>query len=134
VAVVSALGGRAVFDHVKPFGFQDPNSESARAYEKLKDATGERPIPEVELLVEPASGSPRAAARRVAVRLRTVAGIKQVITPAADQRLISDDHRAAVVLGFLSADVSDIADVGSRVRSQFADQPGVKVGGAAVTV
>ena len=51
VAVAAALGGRSVFDNVKPFGFQDPDSQSARAYKTLRDATGERPIPEVELLI-----------------------------------------------------------------------------------
>jgi uncharacterized membrane protein YdfJ with MMPL/SSD domain len=134
VAVVSALGGRTVFDNVKPFGFQDPKSESARAYEKLRDATGERPIPEVELLVEPSSGAPRAAALRVAARLRRVQGIHRVVPPPADPRLISTDGRAALVLGFISANVSDISDVGSRVRDRFDGYPGVTVGGAAVTV
>ena len=43
VAIVAALGGRTVYDNVKPFGFQDPNSDSSRAYEDLRDATGERP-------------------------------------------------------------------------------------------
>jgi uncharacterized membrane protein YdfJ with MMPL/SSD domain len=134
VAVVSALGGRTVFDNVKPFGFQDPHSESSRAYEKLRDATGERPIPEVELLVQPASGSPIRAAGSAADRLITVAGISRVVTPVQDHRLISDDRREALVLGFISADVNDISDVGSRVRDRFAGDPGVKVGGAAVTV
>jgi uncharacterized membrane protein YdfJ with MMPL/SSD domain len=134
VAVASALGGKTVFDNVKPFGFQDPNSESARAYKELRDATGERPIPEVELLVEPGSGSPQAAAKRAAIQLRTVRGVRRVLTPASDPRLLSDDGRAALVLGFISADVNDISDVGSRVESRFDGDPGVKVGGAAVTV
>jgi uncharacterized membrane protein YdfJ with MMPL/SSD domain len=134
VAVVSALGGATVFDNVKPFGFQDPNSESSQAYEKLRDATGERPVPEVELLVEPRLGRPGVAAARAAARLRHVDGIQRVMGPATDPRLISTDGRAALVLGFISADTSDISDVGSRVRDRFDGYPGVKVGGAAVTV
>ena len=78
VAVASALGGRSVFDNVKPFGFQDPNSESSRAYERLRDATGERPIPEVELLVRARFGQPeggRGACRgRAANGERSAAG------------------------------------------------------------
>jgi putative drug exporter of the RND superfamily len=134
VAVASALGGRSVFDNVKPFGFQDPNAESSRAYERLRDATGERPIPEVELLVEPASGNPRGAAERAGAELRTVSGVRRVLTPAADLRLLSDDRKAALVLGFLSAQANDISQVGTRVRDRFSGDPGVKVGGAAVTV
>jgi uncharacterized membrane protein YdfJ with MMPL/SSD domain len=134
VAVVSALGGRTVFDNVKPFGFQDPHSESARAYKELRDATGERPVPEVELLVEPAAGSPEAAAERAAARLRTVPGIRRVITPATDGRLISDDGKAAVVLGFITADVTDISEVGSKVGDRFSGSPDVTAGGAAVAV
>ncbi len=134
VAVVSALGGRTVFDNVKPFGFQDPNSQSARAYQELRDATGVRPIPEVECLVKPATGSLVADTQRAAARLRTVEGIRQVVTPATDHRLISDDGRTALILGFISANVTDISEVGSRVRQRFDGYPGVKVGGAAVTV
>ena len=96
-----------------------PASESSRAYERLRDATGERPMPEVELLVEPASGNPRAAAERAGTELRTVSGVRRVLTPAADRRLLSDDGRAALVLGFLSAQSDDISEVGTRVRDRF---------------
>ena len=134
VAVVSVLGGRPVFDKVKRFGFEDPSSDSSRAYKELRDATGERPVPEVELLVEPAAGNPGPAATRAAARLRTVQGIRRVVTPTTDRRLISDDGRAALVLGFISADVTEISEVGARVRDRFSSYPGVEVGGTAVTV
>ena len=53
VAVASALGGRAVFDNVEPFGFQDPAFAELRGRApELRDATGQRPIPEVEILVK----------------------------------------------------------------------------------
>src|SRR3954453_14430883 len=134
VAVVSALGGASVFDNVKPFGFQDPSSESARAYKELRDATGQRPVPEVELLVQPSTGNPIPAARRAALRLRAVSGIRRVAGPETDRPLVSDDGEAALVLGFISADVSDISEVGKSVRDRFSGYPGVKVGGVAVTV
>src|SRR4051794_18174147 len=136
VAVVSALGGRTVFDNVKPFGFQDPASQSSKAYKELRDATGERAVPEVELLVlvKQASGNPTAPALRAAARLRTIQGIHRVLTPATDRRLISPDRRAALVLGYISSDITDISEIGSRVRERFSGYRGVKVGGAAVTV
>jgi uncharacterized membrane protein YdfJ with MMPL/SSD domain len=134
LAVAAAVGGSTVYDNVKPFGFQDPSSESSRAYEDLRDSTGVRPIPEVELLVEPSSGGPLPAAELAARELRSVDGIEQVITPLSDPQLVSTDRRMALVLGFISADITDISQVGTDVKDRFADAPGIKVGGAAVTV
>jgi uncharacterized membrane protein YdfJ with MMPL/SSD domain len=134
VAVVAALGGRTVYDNVKPFGFQDPDSDSARAYDVLRDATGVRAVPEVELLLEPKSGTPLPAATHVARQLRGIDGIARVITPLDDPSLVSNDRRMALVLGFISADVDDISGVGDDVKDRFSGDPGVKVGGGAVTV
>jgi uncharacterized membrane protein YdfJ with MMPL/SSD domain len=134
VAVVAALGGSTVYDNVKPFGFQDPSSDSSRAYAELRDATGERPVPEVELLVEPRSGDPLPAAARAARELRSVDGIQRVIPPQADDELVSTDGRMALVLGFIDADITDISEVGADVEDRFSDDPGIVVGGAAVTV
>jgi RND superfamily putative drug exporter len=134
VAIVAALGGRTVYDNVKPFGFQDPNSDSARAYEELRDATGQRPVPEVILLVKPASGLPGPAATAAADRLRGVSGVARIVTPDSDPQLVSADGRMALVLGFLSAHVNDISDVGSDVRQRFSGDRGIEVGGTAVTV
>jgi RND superfamily putative drug exporter len=133
VAVASAIGGASVFDNVKPFGFQDPNSESSRAYDALEASTGERALPEVELLI------PRGPAfqRRIAgtaARLRGVAGITRVVTPAAHPELYSRSRRDALVVGFISADVDNISGVGSAVRDRFSGYDAVVAGGAAVTV
>jgi uncharacterized membrane protein YdfJ with MMPL/SSD domain len=134
VAVVAALGGSTVYDNVKPFGFQDPSSDSSRAYEELRDATGERSVPEVELLVEPRSGDPLPAARRAARELESVEGVQRVIPPQADPQLVSTDGRMALVLGFIDADITDISEVGADVEDRFSGQTGIVVGGAAVTV
>jgi uncharacterized membrane protein YdfJ with MMPL/SSD domain len=134
VAVVAALGGSTVYDNVKPFGFQDPNSDSSKAYKELRDATGLRPIPEVELLVTAPNGDTGPAVALAAGELRGVAGVKQVVTPQTDPSLLSTDRRQALVLGFLSSDITDISKVGTDVKDRFAGDPGVLVGGAAVTV
>ncbi len=134
VAVVSVLGGRTVFDNVKPFGFQDPASPSSRAYTELRDATGQRPIPEVEILVKPRSGDLNAETRRAMARLRTVPGIRRIVTPLSDPRLVSTDGREALLLAYISADVDNISDVGATVRDRFAGDSAAKVGGAAATV
>jgi RND superfamily putative drug exporter len=134
VAVVSLLGGRSLFDNVKPFGFQDPASQSSQAYKAIEDATGQRALPDVEVLCRPKSGNPEAAATQAAARLRGVADIRQVISPATDPRLISTDGREALVVGYVSSDVSDLSQVGADVRSRFAGRRGIVVGGSAVTV
>jgi RND superfamily putative drug exporter len=134
VALVAALGGRTVYDNVKPFGFQDPNSDSARAYDELRDATGQRANPEIVLLVHPAGTDPIPAATAAADRLRSVPGVARTVTPGSDPQLVSSDGRMALVLGFLSADVHDTSEVGSDVRERFSGDPGIQVGGNAVTV
>jgi uncharacterized membrane protein YdfJ with MMPL/SSD domain len=134
VAVASALGGATVFNNVKPFGFQDPSSQSARAYKELRDATGQRPIPEVEILVNSDSGNLSLEERQAARKLRNVPGIRRLVTPLSDPQLVSTDGREALILAYLSADVDDISEVGRSVRDSFSGDPAVKVGGAAVTV
>src|SRR3954454_20666355 len=42
VAVFSLLGGQSLFDNVKPFGFQDPSSQSSKAYDGIENTTGQR--------------------------------------------------------------------------------------------
>jgi uncharacterized membrane protein YdfJ with MMPL/SSD domain len=133
VAAVSAIGGSSVFDKVKPFGFQDPGSQSSRASDALEAASGERALPEIELLLDPGAGLRRRAAA-VAARLRAVEGIARVVTPATDPELISRDGDSALVIGYISSKVDNISDVGAAVRDRFSGVPGVVVGGGAVTV
>src|SRR3954464_13884834 len=118
VAVVAALGGSTVYDNVKPFGFQDPNSDSAKAYEELRDSTGLRPIPEVELLVKGENGGTATAVALAANELRGVPGVERVFTPNSDPALVSTDGRQALVLGFISSDVDDISQVGTDVKGR----------------
>src|SRR5262249_6511176 len=129
-----AIGGSTGFDNVKPFGFQDPDSESARAYDTLKEATGQRALPEAELLIEPRHAGLVEASARAAHRLRRIDGIPGVVTRALDGRRVPRDGQAAVVLGFISSDVSDSSEVGADVRERFSGDASVTVGGAAATV
>src|SRR5262249_816308 len=133
VAVVSALGGASVFDNVKPFGFQDPSSESSRAYDALQASSRQRALPDIELPLEPGPNL-RQRAAAAAARLHSVDGITRVVTPATDPELVSRDGRSALVIGYISSDVENISGVGGAVRDRFARAHGVAVGGAAVTV
>ena len=84
-AVLAAVAGSSVFDAARPFGFQDPASESSRGYELLEDATGEQATPGVVLLVEPGVGVDSDEGRRevhkTATALSEVDGIVRVIQP-----------------------------------------------------
>ncbi len=134
VAVVSALGGASVFDNVKPFGFQDPSSQSSRAYDQIENATGQRAVPDVELLIHARPGNLRASTDAAVRRLRAVPGIRRIVAPPSDERLLSSDGTEALVAAFISSNVSDMSQVGADVRHEFADSPRVSVGGTAVTV
>ena len=131
VAVAAAFVGSSVFDVVKPYGFQDPDSESARATEALEDASGERPLPDVVLVVEPSGGGPakvRAAAAEAERRLARIPSVTRT-----DNAGLSEDEGAALVVGYLDADVEDIAEVGQMVEDSFGGLRYVTAGGAAVT-
>ncbi|MSO41000.1 MAG: MMPL family transporter [Solirubrobacterales bacterium] len=132
-AVVIAAG---VFDAVKPFGFRDPDSESSRAFNRLEDASGEKALPGVLLLVEPqarvASADGRRAIQRTARELARIEGIARVVTPAPHGALTSENGRLALVEGFLEASEDDPSEVGDRVLSTFENRPGVEAGGEAV--
>jgi uncharacterized membrane protein YdfJ with MMPL/SSD domain len=136
VVIACALGASAIFDRVKPFGFQDPDSESSRSTEVLEDATGERVLPDIVLLVEPERDSGQRLApttQQAANELRGIEEVTRVVTPADDERLLTFDGRAALVLGFLDADTDDVPAVGEEVEERFGGEPGITVGGAAPT-
>jgi RND superfamily putative drug exporter len=135
VAIAAAAVGSSVFDEVKPFGFQDPDSESSRATETLEDASGVRPLPDVELLVEPDPSAPadlESETARVKRELEAVPGVVRVLTPQDQPALLSEDGGAALVLGFAAADTDDPSEVGERVERTFENRPDVTTGGAAV--
>jgi uncharacterized membrane protein YdfJ with MMPL/SSD domain len=131
VTVAAAIGSSSVFDRVKPFGFQDPASDSSRVNDRLEAATGQRVLPDVLLLVD----SPRqtSAELRAADDLRSIPEITRTLTPAENPRLIAEDGKSALVLGFLDADTEDVPAVGEIVQDRFADDPAITVGGTAVT-
>jgi uncharacterized membrane protein YdfJ with MMPL/SSD domain len=135
-AVAAAAVGASVFDAARPFGFQDPDSESSRAYELIEDATGEMAIPGVVLLVEPGSpvdsGKGERSVRRAARSLARVPGIVRVIEPTPKDGLVAADGDSALVVGVLRATVDDPAVVGGEVESTFEDTTEVEVGGSAV--
>jgi uncharacterized membrane protein YdfJ with MMPL/SSD domain len=135
-AIAAAIYGSSVFSRAKPFGFSDPSSESSRAYDLIKDATGQQALPPVLLLVTPgvrvSSPEGTARVRRAARTLHGVDGIARVVTPATSSSLVSDNGRQALVEGFVRRSESNLTDVGDRVASAFRDRDDVQTGGVAI--
>lgn len=131
VTLVAGIGSSAVFDRVKPFGFQDPDSDSSRVNDRLEAATGQRVLPDIVLLVE--SARQTGDELRAASELRSIPEVTRTVTPAENPSLIARDGRSAVVIAFLDADTEDIPAVGELVQNRFAGDPAITVGGAAVT-
>ena len=133
-AVVGALLASSVFEVVKPFGFEDPASESALADDALSEASGELPVAGVILLVDPATGGGGGkAVESAAERLQALPEVARVLTPADDPSFESVDGRSALVVGYLDASVDDFSEVGETVNAIFGETPGIVPGGAAVT-
>jgi uncharacterized membrane protein YdfJ with MMPL/SSD domain len=135
--VGAAAASVSIFDAVKPYGFDDPDSEGPRGYERYEDATGTTATPDIVALVEP-GGDVRSAQARdevsdVVLDLGEIHGVARVTPPDLDDpSSISSDGRATLVLGYIDADVDDPTEVGEWAAEELGDRPGVTVGGTAV--
>jgi uncharacterized membrane protein YdfJ with MMPL/SSD domain len=136
LAAGGAVYGSGVFDRTQPFGFSDPDSESARAYDLLEEQTGERAVPELLLVVRPrrppGSAAGHAELERVARQLEAVAGVARAVPPEDRRAAISEDGTLGLVGGFLDVSVDDPSEVGERVEQRFEGRGRVEVGGIAV--
>lgn len=109
-----AVGGSA-FDVLKPFGFEDPASESVEARESLGRAAGYEPSPQLIALVEPGvpvrSRAGREQVEQVARELRRDPAVGLALTAFDGRRdgaaMVSADGRATYVLGFFVEGLDD---------------------------
>lgn len=139
VVVAAALFAAAapfaagVFDVVEPFDISDPDSEVQRAYADYERATGQRPEPEVTLLVESARGpaARERAAADAATLLAAVPGVAMAEDAPAGRPLLSDDREAVLVLGTIEAGANRV-EVGEQVEDAFDARSGITAGGTAV--
>ena len=131
LVAAATVFGRGVFNAVKPFGFQDPDSESGRAADAYEDATGVEAVPGVVAVVRP---NDSAKIRAVASQLEAVPGVARVMTgldPGANAG-ISRDRGSVLVLGYIGADVDDTPAVGTEAQERLGGARGVELGGTAV--
>ena len=130
LALLALPATYGVFDAVNPFDISNPSSESIRAIEEFGERTGERPDPEVILVV--AGGS--AEAEAAAADLASVEGISRTVSAEQDPRLLDRDGSQSLVLGLLEAPDADLPAVGEAVEEAFAGSEGVEAGGSAVAL
>jgi uncharacterized membrane protein YdfJ with MMPL/SSD domain len=127
LGVASGAIGGGVADRLTSYGADDPDSESIRAADRLREASGAQPAAGIVILV------PRAESEEAADELRSERGIARVESNAdgRDRSLLSEDGRTAAVLGFIEAS-ADEDDVAAGVVEHFEGREGVTVGGSAV--
>jgi RND superfamily putative drug exporter len=118
--VVGGIAGGSLFSVLKPFGFDDPATESIVSRDTLRDAAGVDSEPGIVVLVRSKDNVRSPAGLRLNRSVeRVVAGERHVartagIAPGGGRKatgglpgMISKDDRASYVLGFFRAGVAD---------------------------
>ena len=114
---VSTVLGATAFRALAPYEVTNPDSESARAVERLESATGVRADGTVIALVESAGGEVgQTRLGEVEESMARVDDVVEVIGPfePPNPALVSSDGTSAFVLGLVDADAesADIAEAG----------------------
>ena len=134
--VIGGVVGGAVAGKLSSGGFDDPGSQTARADQRVLDATGVAPDSSMILLVHAGSdvtaGPGRDLVARVAADLRASEGVAQVVDPVSTPipQLVSTDGRSAYMVaairGQRPANEDAAAAIASRLQARY---PQVTAGG-----
>ena len=136
LALFAGAVAGGVADRLGPYGADDPDSETVRTAERLREATGLMVGDGAVLLVRAGapvgSAATRARVERVAAALRDVEGVGRVASyyDTRDRAMVSRDERSTYVVAGFEAGVAE-EDVAERVEEAFGGEPGVTVGGSA---
>lgn len=139
--LVAGAVGRGAFDVLKPFGFDDPDSESSVLDAQTEAAAGQSPDARVIALVTPGtpieSPAGRRAVREVSTELSSDPGIARVerYSGAGDEAFLSQDGESTYVLGFLARGVEDTTReeaLVDRLEEAFAGDSRVTLGGITI--
>jgi RND superfamily putative drug exporter len=137
LAVFAALTAGNVADRLGPYGADDPDSETYKAGERLRDASGLMTGDDVVVLIRPGVPVDSAAARerveQVAAELKREPDVGRVTSfyDTRDRAMVSRDGRATYVVAAFRADAGAEEDVAERIQESLAGEPGVQVGGGA---
>src|SRR4051812_39812512 len=135
--VAAAAFGAGVADHLAPYGADDPNTESVRADSTLEDA-GYRQTGLV-LLVDGVDVSAAAGRERVAQladELRDqpeIATVSSYLDDRSKDFVSNDGDSTYIAASMKPTDDKEAQDAAERIAGTFEDEPGVTVGGGALS-
>ncbi len=133
VGVAGVIGTR-VFGALTGGGFQDPASQSAKADDRLTQASGQLAdgglIALVRMGQDVNSPAVRDEVNRVAQRIASDPAVDQVLTyyTTDSPAFVSKDGKSTFVLAYFKRDADNDA-AASRLRTAFASDPQVTLGG-----
>ncbi len=135
VVCAAAPIGLTAFDALDPYVFEDPGTESARAAQRIEEASGVRADGGVVALVD-VPASPGAASARISAVARALARDPDVVdvrTPldGGTESWIARDAKRAYVVAFVPPDV-DGSVVTERLAETFAGLDDVTLGGTLI--
>jgi uncharacterized membrane protein YdfJ with MMPL/SSD domain len=142
VAVLAGAVGGSVAKHLGPYNAEDPASESFKAKERLKHATGLEPTPALVALIETPRGVRSAAAKAKVDRVARTMGSESIVGRVAtfyetrDRAMVARDGRATYVTAYFRAQPDTAkgdkrqGDAAKRVDERLSSVPGVTLGGA----
>ncbi|HEX2233462.1 MAG TPA: MMPL family transporter [Thermoleophilaceae bacterium] len=138
VAVVVGAPVAGLFAAEDPF--TDPGAESVEVSERIAEATGEEPDPQVLALVTSSrtvdSPAVRRRVREVGRTLRENDQVSRVVTfySSGNEALVSRDRRQTYAAAFFKAgEEADLEEAALDLVEEFEGQEDVKVGGSAVS-
>ena len=136
---ISVVVGGSLTSSLTSGGFEDKGAEFYKARQSLEAATGATPQPGLVALVEPGgdvrTGEGRAAVQRTAATVAKDPDVAQVVTAfnGGGDALISKDGGSSYLVAFFKPIGDDaVGDAASRIEDSLANDPQVRLGGAAV--
>ena len=145
LAVLTAVFGIPVANHLSSGGFQDPSSESARAAQLLSEKFGQSDQQLLITVTDPAgatSAPARAVGADIAARLDASPNVLSVTSPwtappAAAAELLSTDGKTGLVIATMDGGENKAQEYASELASQVVgDRAGVSVaaGGSSMII
>ena len=130
LAVVTAVFGIPVANHLSSGGFQDPGSESARATRLLSEKFGQSDQQLLITVTDPASattGTARTVGADIAARLAASPNVLTVTSPwtsppAAAAELVSTDGRTGIVVATMAGGENKAQAYAAELADQVVGQ------------
>jgi RND superfamily putative drug exporter len=137
-AVIAAVFGGSVAQHLSPYGATDPATQSVQATNRFQNATGRQIDPGVVALVNVGNVHSVAARQRVAeiaAQLQNEPDVATTVTyyDSHNPAMVSNDGRSTYVLAYFKPRLdSRLKNDAQQIEDRFAGAPDVQLGGQQV--